>query len=336
MKNNWSLLCGILVTVLSATLPFPLRAQDVPAKDGVEENAATNASPTKSAQKTVTAEASVVEKGDELQAIRRASAEFVNAFNQHDYKSLAEMWTVDGDYVDETGTVYAGREAIADEYQKFFAVNDDIKMHVAIDSIRLLNGTAAIEDGRAYLFPEPAGAPGHSRYTAVHVKVDGKWLMSSVRDARVATPTGYHNISDLEWLIGTWTAEENGAKVESVCQWVANKSFVERKYTVTRHDNSTLSGIQLIGFNPQGGHVQSWDFSSDGGHAVGVWTPRDGGWQAEVNGMTGDGVSTYAVNLLTRIDDNAYAWQSVRRVAGKTSLPDTDEVIIRRQTKDAQ
>ena len=137
--------------------------------------------------------------------------------------------------------------------------------------------------------------------------------MSTVRDTRVETPSTYRNVADLEWLIGTWTAEEHGAKTESVCRWVANKSFVERSYTVTHADGTTTSGVQLIGWNPPAGHVQSWNFSSDGGHAVGVWSPREGGWSAEIRGVTGDGAPTTAVNLLTRLDDNAYAWQSVQR-----------------------
>lgn len=310
-----------LLFICGAMLPF-CNAQESPAKERAKQNEAVK-KPAKGAK--LTGEAA------EMQAIRRTSEEFTNAFNQHDAKSLAETWTVNGEYVDESGKAYTGREAIGEEYSKFFAVNDDIKMHVVIDSIRLLSETAAIEDGRTYLFPAPAGAPGHGRYTTVHVKVNGEWLMSSVRDARVATPTAYHNVADLEWLIGTWTGEEHGAKMESVCRWVANKSFVERTHSVTHHDSTTTSGVQLIGFNPQGGYVQSWDFSSDGGHAVGIWTPREGGWQAEVRGMTGQGVSTYAINLLTRIDDNAYAWKSVRRVVGETNLPDTDEVIIKRQ-----
>ena len=77
--------------------------------------------------------------------------------------------------------------------------------------------------------------------------------------------------------------------------------------------------------------MQSWNFSSDGGHAVGVWSPRAGGWSAEVRGVTGDGMPTVAVNLLTRLDDNAYVWQSIRRTLGGTALPDTDEVVLKRR-----
>src|SRR4029453_4167853 len=163
------------------------------------------------------------------------------------------------------------------------------KIRLAIDSLKLLGDSAAIEDGRAMLDPAPAGAPATSKYTAIHVKVNGQWLMATVRDSRVETPSAFRNVADLEWLIGTWTAEENGAKTESVCRWVAGKSFVERSYTVTHAAGTSTSGVQLIGWNPQGGQVQSWNFTSDGGHAVGVWTPREGGWSAEIRGITGDG-----------------------------------------------
>ena len=113
--------------------------------------------------------------------------------------------------------------------------------------------------------------------------------------------------------------------------WVANKSFVERKFTITHADGTKTSGVQLIGWNPLGGHVQSWSFSPDGGHAIGVWSPQQNGWTAEMHGVTGDGTPTTSVNLLMRLDDNAYVWQSVQRKAGDVALPDTDEVVLKRK-----
>ena len=154
--------------------------------------------------------------------------------------------------------------------------------------------------------------------------------MASVRDTWLTAPSTYDYVADLEWLIGTWTSEDHFVKTECVCRWVANKSFVERSYTTTQPDGATTTGVQIIGFNPQAGHVQSWNFSSDGGHAIGVWSPRENGWTAELQGMTGDGTATSAVNLLTRLDDNAYVWQSIQRTLGETALPNTKEVILKR------
>lgn len=267
----------------------------------------------------------------DLAVIRDSSQAFVAAFNQGDAKGVAALWTADGEYIDETGRASSGRAAIEKEYAAFFAAHPGTKIRIALDSLKLLSDSAAIEDGRAVLDPAPAGAPATSKYTAVHVKVDGKWLMSTVRDMRVESPSAYRNLADLEWLIGTWTAEEHGVKTESVCRWVAGKSFVQRTYTTSQPDGTSTSGVQLIGWNPQGGHMQSWSFSAAGGHAVGIWTPREQGWSAEIRGTLGDGTSTIAVNRLTRLDDNAYVWQSVERTAGGESLPDTDEVVLKRR-----
>jgi len=266
----------------------------------------------------------------DIDAIRAASEAFVAAFNKKDAKAVAALWTEDGQYSDNTGRVFAGRKAIADAYAEFFAKNPDAQMQIVVDALRLLSSDAAIEDGRAMVALKADGPSSASGYTAIHVKVDGKWLMATVRDAPGSVSSPSQNAADLQWLVGTWVAEEYGVKTESVCSWVVGKSFLERKHTTTRPDGTTASGVQLIGWNPQGGYVQSWNFTSDGGHAIGIWMPIEGGWQAKVYGTTGDGIPTSAVNVLRRLDHNAYAWQSVRRFLGESALPDTDEIVIKR------
>jgi uncharacterized protein (TIGR02246 family) len=271
------------------------------------------------------------EQSAELNAIRKTSAEFVAAFNRQDAKAVAALWTEKGDYIDETGQTLLGRAAIEEEYGRFFKENPNVKIQVAIDSLRLLSGDAAVEDGRTSLQPPPEGVPALAKYTVVHVKINGKWLMSTVREQRIETSSTHRDLLDFEWLIGKWTSEEHGAKLISEFRWIANKSFIERRYTVTLPNNETSSGTQIIGFNPREGSIQSWDFSPDGGHAVGLWTPLEDGWQAEVQGVTGEGVSTKAINTLKRLDDNAYAWQSLNRAADGLRLPDIDEVVIKRE-----
>lgn len=266
----------------------------------------------------------------ELAAIRAASEAFVAAFNAGDAQAVAAHWTVGGELVDEAGRKFTGREAIAAEYAALLKAHPKARMRIVIDSLKLLSDSAAIEEGRAMLDPAPAGAPAVSKYFVVHVKDNGNWLMSTVRDSRLELPSAYPNVADLEWLIGVWTAEEHGATTTSDCRWIAGKSFVERKYTVAQPDGTTTSGLQLIGWNPAAGHIQSWNFSSDGGHAVGVWRAIDGGWQAEISGVTGEGAPTSAINTLRRLDDNAYVWQSTSRTLAGQSLPDTDEVVLKR------
>ena len=273
----------------------------------------------------------LVAESPDITAIRATSQAFVTAFNQSDAKAIAVLWTETAEYVDDAGRKFSGRDAIEQGYAEFFSQNTGVKIEVMIDSLRLLSESAAIEDGTSALALADSGVVAMGRYTAIHVKVDGKWKMSSVRDSAIEAPLAQRNLADLNWLIGTWVAEDRGNVNESVCEWVANQSFVQRKYTVTHLDGSQDSGVQMIGWNPQGNHIQSWTFEPAGGHSIGIWSPTESGWTAIVKGTTADGVSSGSVNSLRRLDENAYVWQSTQRSLGGINLPDTDEVVLKRQ-----
>ena len=270
---------------------------------------------------------------ENVAAIQKTASAFAEAFSRGDAKAIAALWTASGEYIDESGGEYAGQEAIEKCYADFFKVNPGATLALEVNSVRLVSPDAAIEDGHAVLTLPPAGESTISAYSVVHVKVDGRWLMASVRDARADGGTAHEHIADLQWLIGTWTAEEQGVTTESVCKWIGEKSFVERRYTTKATDGVKTSGVQIIGWNAQAGHVQSWNFSADGSFAVGIWTPTERGWQASVSGVTVDGAATSAVNRLHRLDDNTYVWQSVDRSLDATPLPDSDEVIMRREVQ---
>ena len=220
-------------------------------------------------------------KSPDLATLRASATAFREAFNRADAKAVAALWTKDGQYVDELGQRYEGRAAIEKEYADFFAAHPGTKIQIAITSLRLLSADAAMEEGRTSIEPAPEGSPAASEYTAVHIKTDGKWLMSSVHDRRAEIASHFSKLEDLDWLVGSWSAEEHGAKMEAVCQWVANKSFMQRTYSVKQNNELVSSGIQIIGWNPQTECVQSWTFTSDGGHALGIWSPHETGWTVE-------------------------------------------------------
>lgn len=278
------------------------------------------------------------ETSEDLAAIRAGSQVFVDAFNGRDAKAVAELWTKDGEFIDDNGDRHAGRDAIANAYTEQFSDGSDAKIAVVIDSLRMVSSTVAIEDGRAVVDPPPPGAAGVSTYTATHVKENGKWLMASVRDTWVEAEVTSESLSDLGWLVGDWRAEEHGASINSTFRWVANGNFLERTFTTTHLDGTATSGVQLIGWNPLSGRVQSWSFAPDGGHDVGVWSPTATGWVSKSSGVTGDGRSTRSVNRFTRLDDDAIAWQSTERSLDGDAIPDSEEVVIKRKASkpDAQ
>ena len=117
-----------------------------------------------------------------------------------DAAAIAAHWTQDGVFINEYGQRYEGRELIQSQYELLFKnSSEDLELQVEIDSIRLLNPQTAIEEGRAALTPQPTGAARlMSSYTAIHVKRDGKWLMTDVRDSRVVLPPDAGQLEDLE------------------------------------------------------------------------------------------------------------------------------------------
>ncbi len=160
--------------------------------------------------------------------IRAGAQAFVAAFDKGDAVALAALWTADGIYVNEDGVRFQGRKSIQQEYETLFQSIPDVRLQMEIDSIRLINADTAIEEGRAALSPQPPGAVRvMSRYTAVHVQQDDRWLMADVRDTRVELPPDAGQLEDLEWLVGTWSVTNKDAQVEVNCRWIENQQFLD-------------------------------------------------------------------------------------------------------------
>ncbi len=264
--------------------------------------------------------------------IRAGADGFVAAFKKRDAEAIAAQWTPDGVYIDEAGQKFEGRKSIQSEYETIFKNGgDDLAVRVEIDSVRLINDTAAIEEGRAALVPQPTGVNRvMSRYTALYVKQDGRWLIAELRDSRIDLPPEAGQLEDLGWLVGTWSASNGESSVEVKCRWVENNRFLLRTNAVTESGKATAGGLEVIGIHPATQRITSWHFNNDGGHAVGVWTPLAGGWAVESVGVMKDGTVTNANYILSRTGDDSLTWKSVERSVGDAPLPDLPEVALKR------
>jgi uncharacterized protein (TIGR02246 family) len=263
--------------------------------------------------------------------IRSAAADFAAAFGRGDATAVAAHWIADGDYVDEFGQRYDGRAAIQQEYKTFFEQNPGAALHLTVDCVRLLGPDTAIEDGRAVIGWQSRSLPVFSRYTAVHVRQDGRWLMASVRDARQEMPSREADLTDLGWLIGQWRAEHEGAQLDVTYRWIVDRRVIERSHRVTKGGREISSGSQIIGWDPISQRIESWIFSSGGGYAVGAWSARDTGWSVETVGATREGVPTATTNTLTRVSDDTMSWTSSGRWIGDLGLSATNEVLLTRK-----
>jgi uncharacterized protein (TIGR02246 family) len=271
----------------------------------------------------------------DVAAIKKGEAAFQAAFDAGNAKAVAGLWAPDGELVEEDGERIEGRAAIEKRYAAFFAANPKARIVIRVDLVRLANSETALEDGAATVTFASALPPNTGRYSVVHVKRDGKWLMWSVHETRAEEPAGVALLEKLGWMIGDWTAENKGVEFHLSCRWMADKHFIEQNYVAKRGDKVITSGRQIVGWDPARDKITSWMFTSDGGHAHGIWTPREDGMIVEAEGVLPDGTPTTAVNITKKLDDKAIVWRSTDRKAGGMPLADTDEVVLRRTKVDA-
>src|SRR5579871_3795023 len=118
----------------------------------------------------------------EVAAIRAAADAYVSALEQGNRDALAAAWTPEGDYIDAAGRSFKARELIAAEFGKGGSARRH-GLKVTIDGIRLVTADVAVEDGHLQHAVVSGEPPQRSRYTAVWVKRNSRWLLDSLREA---------------------------------------------------------------------------------------------------------------------------------------------------------
>src|SRR6476620_11442426 len=102
-------------------------------------------------------------------AIRKMVDSYVQAFNRHDAKSLADHWSPDAVYLNRTtGEEVVGRAAIAEQFSALLMEQPALKAEVSVESIQFISPTVAIERGTTRILA-PNAEPEEFDYTAVDV-----------------------------------------------------------------------------------------------------------------------------------------------------------------------
>ena len=264
-------------------------------------------------------------------ALRQRGEAFVAAFNAGDAKALAAFWTPDGDYVDQTGLAFNGREAIEGAYQDLFAAHKGLKLGVTATSVRIVTPELAIEDGTTEVVPADGGPPSRARYTVVHVKRDGQWRIASVREAPLVPPSHYEHLRELEWLIGDWGPAGETAEAAYVSfAWADHQNFIVASFTTTLHDMPVSGATQWIGWDPVAKQIRSWSFELSGGFGEGIWTKEGDRWIIKTTTTLRDGRRVGATSLMGPIDEDTLAWQAKDRTVDGITSPETQEGRMKR------
>jgi uncharacterized protein (TIGR02246 family) len=270
------------------------------------------------------------EAGDKEAIFNNAKA-FVDAFERGDAKALAAFWAQDGDYVDLAGRRLQGRPAIEDAFKEFFTENKGLKLRVDVNSVRFITQDTAIEDGVTSVIPPDGAPPNQARYTNVHVKRDGQWVLQSVRESPYTPPGNYEHLRGLEWAVGEWVDEGDGPEIAHASfEWSPDGNFLISTQDVTMKGTEVSHATEWIGWDPSTSQIRSWSFVADGAIGENSWSNEGDQWIIKTNAILPNGKKLAATNTITRNGPDELTWQSKDRTLDGKPLPDVGETKMKR------
>jgi uncharacterized protein (TIGR02246 family) len=267
----------------------------------------------------------------ESEAIQKQGEAFVEAFHKGDAKAVAAFWTTDGDYTSQTGRQIKGREAIEKVFTDLFGENKGLKVRINSGAMRFVTPDVAIEDGVTEVFPADGGPPSRARYTNVHVKKDGQWLLSSVRDSVFTPPNNHEHLRGLDWAIGDWASENDKGPVERISlSWSEGQNWIVGTFSTTIRSISLGSIKQWIGYDPAAKRIRSWSFDDSGAFGEGAWTKDGAKWVIKTSSVLQDGKKATATYTVGQVDADTITLQSTDRTVDGNPVPDMKEVKLKR------
>jgi len=267
------------------------------------------------------------------QVLRNSVEAFVKLYNEHKAGDVAALFAPDARMVYRDGSEVNGREEIKESFDEAFQASPKSAVSVVVDSIRFLTPEVAVEEGVTSLFPDGETLTSLGRYTVLHLKRGGRWLMQSVRVVEEESVSSYGELQSLEWLVGEWVDEGRSEVVESKFRWDDNKSFLLEEFQVISEGSTVLSGTQRIGWDPQAKQIRSWIFDSAGGFGEAVWTPVGDDWVCKAKGVRSDGSSASATRTLKRAARDRVIWTSTDRLDDGEQLSELAVTMVRKPPK---
>lgn len=264
-------------------------------------------------------------KTEDETTIRKLSDDFARALSGGDAKQVAALFTDQGEYVSDDGTVIRGKPAIEKAYKAFLEKNGHPKVELTIDSIEfpshdtaLVQGTATVHGGK------PNQAPA-SDFETLYVRENGQWRLARLRE----TPEEGMALDDLDWLIGSWVAKTGDIEVHTKYSWDKSKNYILATFTI-KGGGRDLAGTQRIARDPSTGQLRSWLFGNDGDFGESTWTWDGKRWLLEATGVEADGSVVTALNIVTPLDNDSFTWWSTKRTADGEELPDLAPIKVTR------
>jgi uncharacterized protein (TIGR02246 family) len=253
---------------------------------------------------------------------------YEEAYNKADAKTLAGFYSDDVDYIDQDGAEVKGRDAVQKLLADNFVQNPGAKLAITTEEVKQLTPDVMVTRGIATVSPAN-GAAETTRYTAVKVRKGDHWEISQLNEREAPAPSAYSKLEVLEWLVGAWQDKSGDQTVEAKVNWAGDKNFLVRTINVKGNQSST-DGWEIIGWDPVRQQIRSWIFDSNGGFGESTWASDGEHWLIRASNVLSDGSRSTAENVLTKVDDNKFTWESQNRTLNGDPQPSLDKIEVQR------
>jgi uncharacterized protein (TIGR02246 family) len=308
MKWRWLILASVLMAGIYGT-NF-LSAQLQPA-----------------AEPTPKIEGAKVDRSTDQLQLQSALKDYGKAIRQADIKAIADAWTEEAEYTTSDGVTFPGRTEIQKLYAGFFEKNPKPIFEFKLDAIKFLSKDSATVDGTLKLVAAAKEEPINNAIHLLAVREEGRWRFASVSEESIEETT----LADLSWLIGTWTTKRDGIESSVTYEYDLNQTIIRGRYTV-KSEEKTTSGMQILFLDKAANEIQSQGFDGMGGVSSSVWTKDDNRWVIQAQGSGADGTQQAGTNILVKLNEDQFTWQTVERSQDGEALPDLPPIKVTRST----
>ena len=274
-----------------------------------------------------------VQSSPEYQAAEDQFRKYQQAYDRGDAKALASFYAEDVDYIDQDGVEVKGRGEMEKLFMENFRANPGAKITITLEELKPLTPDVQMNRGVATV-TATNGATESTRYVAVLLKKGDRWQICQLTQAAAPAPSAYSQLEPLKWLIGNWENKDADQTVETKVEWAGDKHFLVRTFKV--RGEAETDGWEIVGWDPDRQQIRSWIFDSNGVFGESSWAYDGGHWLIRASNVLPDGSRSTAENLLTKVDDNQFTWESQNRALDGESQPPVPKVVVHRTTSASQ
>ncbi len=186
----------------------------------------------------------------------------------------------------------------------------------------------ATKDGANYRLKIDAKS---GRTQSVEEQKEGEEDAETVADSAAPPQTP---LAQLQWLVGDWVDQGDGATVRTRCRWAHRRHFLWQSFTVETANEDVLEGVQVIAWDPVRQQIRSWTFDSEGGFGEGTWRHDGDHWNVRAAHTLASGGRASAINVYTPLDENSFRWKSINREIEGELQPNIPEATVVRGSHD--